>query len=76
MKYHWGAGGIPPAGAKISVPNGVPKVSLRFFMIPVRDPSAAEQLLRYAAAEVLELPDGFAFRYAAEQYTQQYLRQN
>jgi hypothetical protein len=30
--------------------------------------SAAEQLLRHAAAEVLELPDGFAFRYPAEQY--------
>ena len=30
--------------------------------------SAAEQLLRHAAAEVLELPDGFAFRYGAEQY--------
>lgn len=30
--------------------------------------SAAEQLLRHDAAEVQELPDGFAFRYAPEQY--------
>ena len=30
--------------------------------------STSEQLLRHAAAEVLELPDGFAFRYHAEQY--------
>ena len=32
--------------------------------------SAAEQLLRHDVAEVLELPDGFAFRYSAEQYDQ------
>jgi hypothetical protein len=32
--------------------------------------SAAEQLLRYDAAEVRELADGYAFRYTAEQYSQ------
>jgi hypothetical protein len=30
----------------------------------------AEQLLRVGAAEVQELPNGYAFRYAAEQYAQ------
>ena len=32
--------------------------------------SAAEKLLRHDAVEVQELPDGFAFRYPAEQYAQ------
>ena len=32
--------------------------------------SAAEQLLRHDAVEMQELPDGFAFRYPAEQYAQ------
>ena len=32
--------------------------------------SAAEQLLRHDAAEMRELPDGYAFRYAADQYAQ------
>jgi len=32
--------------------------------------SVAEQLLRHDATEVRELPDGFAFRYPAEQYAQ------
>jgi hypothetical protein len=32
--------------------------------------SAAEQLLRHDTIEVQELPDGFAFRYRAEQYAQ------
>jgi hypothetical protein len=32
--------------------------------------ATAEQLLRADAAEVQELPDGLAFRYAAEQYPQ------
>jgi hypothetical protein len=31
---------------------------------------AAEYLLRHGAREVQELPDGYAFRYAAEQYAQ------
>ena len=31
--------------------------------------SAAEKLLRHDAVEVQELPDGFAFRYPAEQFS-------